>query len=185
MSEKIYVPLGVVGWVADGDYNPNKEYSKGKWVSFGGGSYGYIYPTPSTGVPVTDKTHWQQIAEKGDKGDKGETGEQGIQGDTGEQGIQGDTGEQGIQGDKGDKGDKGEQGIQGDQGPQGIQGEQGVRGLTGEQGIQGDTGEQGIQGDNGVSAYTQATIGGYTGLLEDFYSDLASLQGLGDLLASL
>ena len=44
---------------------------------------------------------------------------------------------------------------------------------------------KGDKGDNGVSAYTQATIGGYTGLLEDFYSDLASLQGLGDLLASL
>ena len=60
-----------------GAYNPANENKYGEWYTHEGGSYGYIYPTPSTGVPVTDTSHWQQIAEKGDKGAKGDTGEQG------------------------------------------------------------------------------------------------------------
>ncbi|HNX82378.1 MAG TPA: hypothetical protein PKL77_09555 [Candidatus Omnitrophota bacterium] len=82
-----------MGFKPMGAYNPANENKYGEWYTHEGGSYGYIYPTPSTGVPVTDASHWQQIAEKGD---------QGIQG---VQGIQGEIGPQGIQGPKGDTGD--------------------------------------------------------------------------------
>ena len=61
----INVLLGIVGWAADGDYDPYKEYSKGKLVFYGGGSYLYTYPNPDTGVPLTDTSHWQQIASVG------------------------------------------------------------------------------------------------------------------------
>ena len=62
-----------MGFKPMGAYNPANENKYGEWYTHEGGSYGYIYPTPSTGVPLTDTSHWQQIAEKGDKGDTGTT----------------------------------------------------------------------------------------------------------------
>lgn len=55
-----------MGFKPMGAYNPANENKYGEWYTHEGGSYGYIYPTPSTGVPVTETSHWQQIAEKGD-----------------------------------------------------------------------------------------------------------------------
>ena len=111
--------LGAVSMTAGGVYNSETVYKKYKVVSANGGSYMYINPTPAAGVPVTDTSHWQQIASKGDTGPQGEQGPQGVQGEQGprgEKGDKGDQGIQGIQGDKGDKGDTGAQGIQGDTG---------------------------------------------------------------------
>ena len=67
------LPLGIVSLKAEGAYSADKLYKKGMWVTSSGSSYAYINPTPAAGVPVTDTTHWQQIAEKGDKGDTGTT----------------------------------------------------------------------------------------------------------------
>ena len=53
------------GFVPQGDYNPATEYKRDDWVNATGGSYAYINPTPSAGVPLTDTTHWQQIASQG------------------------------------------------------------------------------------------------------------------------
>lgn len=61
--------LGAVGISAGGVYNPETVYKKYKVVSANGGSYMYINSTPAAGVPVTDTTHWQQIASRGLKGD--------------------------------------------------------------------------------------------------------------------
>lgn len=58
-----------MGFKPMGAYNPANENKYGEWYTHEGGSYGYIYPTPSTGVPVTDTTHWQKIASQGLKGD--------------------------------------------------------------------------------------------------------------------
>ena len=63
--------LGAVSMSAGGVYNPETEYKKYKVVSANGGSYMYINPTPAAGVPVTDTSHWQQIAQKGDQGNQG------------------------------------------------------------------------------------------------------------------
>ena len=60
--------LGAVSMSAGGVYNPETVYKKYKVVSANGGSYMYINSTPAAGVPVTDTSHWQQIAEKGDPG---------------------------------------------------------------------------------------------------------------------
>ena len=57
--------LGAVSMSAGGVYNPETEYKKYKVVSANGGSYMYINPTPAAGVPVTDTSHWQQIASRG------------------------------------------------------------------------------------------------------------------------
>jgi hypothetical protein len=67
------VPLGIVSLKAEGAYAADKLYKKGMWVTSSGSSFAYINPTPAAGVPVTDTSHWQQIAEKGDKGDTGTT----------------------------------------------------------------------------------------------------------------
>jgi len=67
-----------MGFAPKGDYNAATEYKHGDWVSANGGSYGYIYPPPSTGVPVPDTTHWQQIAEKGEQGIQGPAGADGA-----------------------------------------------------------------------------------------------------------
>ena len=78
--------LGAVSMSAGGVYNPETVYKKYKVVSANGGSYMYINPTPAAGVPVTDTTHWQQIAEKGDAFEYADfTPEQlaGLKGDTG------------------------------------------------------------------------------------------------------
>ena len=60
--------LGAVSMSAGGVYNPETVYKRYKVVSANGGSYMYINPTPAAGVPVTDTSHWQQIAQKGDTG---------------------------------------------------------------------------------------------------------------------
>lgn len=57
--------LGAVGISDGGVYNPETVYKKYKVVSANGGSYMYINPTPAAGVPVTDTSHWQQIASIG------------------------------------------------------------------------------------------------------------------------
>ena len=54
-----------MGFVPKGAYNPANENKYGEWYTHEGGSYGYIYPTPSTGVPLSDTSHWQQIASMG------------------------------------------------------------------------------------------------------------------------
>ncbi len=72
-TQKLAEIMARMGFVPKGDYHPATEYKHGDWVSANGGSYGYIWPEPSTGVPLSDTTHWQQIAEKGDKGDTGTT----------------------------------------------------------------------------------------------------------------
>ena len=59
------VPLGIVSLKAEGAYAADKLYKKGMWVTSSGSSYAYINPTPAAGVPVTDTTHWQQIASVG------------------------------------------------------------------------------------------------------------------------
>ena len=69
-----------MGFKPMGAYNPANENKHGEWYTHEGGSYGYIWPEPSTGVPLTDTSQWQQIAEKGEKGDTGEQGDQGDQG---------------------------------------------------------------------------------------------------------
>mgnify|MGYP001211660459 CR=1 FL=1 len=61
------VPLGIVSLKAEGAYAADKLYKKGMWVTSSGSSYAYINPTPAAGVPLTDTSHWQQIAEKGDR----------------------------------------------------------------------------------------------------------------------
>lgn len=57
--------LGAVGISAGGVYNPETVYKKYKVVSANGGSYMYINPTPAAGVPLTETSHWQQIASVG------------------------------------------------------------------------------------------------------------------------
>ncbi len=56
-------------FVPRGAYSSTTTYSFPDMVTYGGGSYLYIYPTPAAGVPVTNTSHWQQIAEKGATGD--------------------------------------------------------------------------------------------------------------------
>ena len=75
------VPLGIVSLKAEGAYAADKLYKKGMWVTSSGSSYAYINPTPAAGVPVTDTSHWQQIAEKGDIGDEGIQGIHRTSGD--------------------------------------------------------------------------------------------------------
>jgi len=72
--------LGAVSLSAGGVYNPETVYKKYKVVSANGGSYMYINSTPAAGVPVTDTSHWQQIAEKGLKGDTGAAGYTPVRG---------------------------------------------------------------------------------------------------------
>ena len=59
------VPMGIVSLKAEGAYAADKLYKKGMWVTSSGSSYAYINPTPSTDVPLTETTHWQQIASIG------------------------------------------------------------------------------------------------------------------------
>ena len=61
--------LGRVAIVPKGVYEVDTTYEKLDLVTGLGGSYMYINPTPAAGVSLTDTTHWQQIAEKGLKGD--------------------------------------------------------------------------------------------------------------------
>lgn len=64
-TQKLAEIMARMGFVPKGDYNSDTEYKHGDWVSANGGSYGYIWPEPSTGVSLTDTTHWQQIASIG------------------------------------------------------------------------------------------------------------------------
>ena len=58
-----------MGFKPMGAYNPANENKYGEWYTHEGGSYAYINPTPAAGVPLTDTSHWQQIASQGLKGD--------------------------------------------------------------------------------------------------------------------
>ena len=58
--------LGRVAIVPQGIYSAAVEYKKLDLVNWLGGSYMYINSTPAAGVPLTDTTHWQQIAAQGD-----------------------------------------------------------------------------------------------------------------------
>lgn len=113
-TQKLAEIMARMGFVPKGDYDADTEYKHGDWVSENGGSYGYIYPTPAAGIAVSDTTHWQQIAEKGDPG-----------------------GPPGPEGPQGPKGDTGDTGPQGPQGPEGPQGPQGLKGETGDLSIYG------------------------------------------------
>lgn len=57
--------MGIVSLKAEGAYSADKLYKKGMWVTSSGSSYAYINPTPAAGVPLTDTSHWQQIATMG------------------------------------------------------------------------------------------------------------------------
>jgi len=63
--------LGYAGFVLDGPYDAGKLYHRNMVVDANGGSYAYKHNTPAAGIPVTDTSHWQQIAEKGDQGNQG------------------------------------------------------------------------------------------------------------------
>ena len=164
------VPMGIVSLKAEGAYAADKLYKKGMWVTSSGSSYAYINPTPSTGVPLTDTTHWQQIAEKGDTGTGLSAYEVWLQ--AGNTGSMTDFFEA-LKGEQGDKGDTGAKVIAAEfsgndivftlddyttvtlagakltlAGPQGQQGQQGIQG---EQGPQGKQGEQGIPGNDGLT----------------------------------
>ena len=83
------VPMGIVSLKAEGTYAADKLYKKGMWVTSSGSSYAYINPTPSTNVPLTDASHWQQIAEKGDTGDPTSSTASDIPTSTAEVSVQG------------------------------------------------------------------------------------------------
>ena len=75
--------LGYAGFVLDGPYDAGKLYHRNMVVGANGGSYAYKHNTPAAGIPVTDTSHWQQIAEKGDTGAQGPKGNTGAQGPVG------------------------------------------------------------------------------------------------------
>lgn len=64
MSE-ISTVLGSVRLRYKGPHNPASEYSFNDLVSANGGSYAYINHTPAADMPLTDTSHWQQIASMG------------------------------------------------------------------------------------------------------------------------
>lgn len=76
----------------------------------------------------------------------------------------------------GPKGDPGPRGIQG---PGGPEGKQGPRGPQGNPGVQGP---RGLPGADGESAYTSARKGGFTGSIEEFYTSLASIGYVNEVL---
>ena len=75
--------------------------------------------------------------------------------------------------------------LKGDKGDKGDTGETGATGATGSQGPQGPKGETGAAGPAGQSAYASAQAGGYTDTQENFYADLAAIQGLASALAAI
>lgn len=77
---------------------------------------------------------------------------------------------------KGPQGEQGEPGIPGPIGPQGNQGPKGP------QGEQGPRGQQGPTGATGESAYESARKGGFSGSLQDFYTELASIGNINEAL---
>ncbi len=61
--------LGKATIIPRGAYSAETEYYRLNLITDSGNSYLYINPTPSTGVSLTETSHWQQIAEKGNIGD--------------------------------------------------------------------------------------------------------------------
>ena len=57
--------LGKATIIPRGAYSAETEYYRLNLVTDSGNSYLYIKPTPSTGVPLTNTSHWQQIASRG------------------------------------------------------------------------------------------------------------------------
>jgi len=57
--------LGKATIIPRGAYSAETEYYRLNLVTDSGNSYLYINPTPSTGASLTETSHWQQIAEKG------------------------------------------------------------------------------------------------------------------------
>lgn len=82
---------------------------------------------------------------------------------------------------------KGEKGVKGDQGTQGVPGERGFKGDIGDTGAPGQDGINGNNGTNGIdgkSAYELAVIGGYTGTLEQFTVEVATIANNSARLAT-
>lgn len=79
-------------------------------------------------------------------------------------------------------GPQGEQGQPGIPGPQGQPGNPGPKGAPGEKG---DPGPRGLPGADGESAYTAARKGGFTGSQQDFYTYLASIGNINEVLDEL
>lgn len=77
---------------------------------------------------------------------------------------------------------EGPQGIQGPQGIPGVTGQTGPIGPKGPQGPQGDPGQRGLPGADGESAYTAARKGGFSGTQQEFYTSLASIGDINDVL---
>lgn len=61
----------------------------------------------------------------------------------------------------------------------------GLKGDTGPTGATGATGQTGATGADGQSAYQAAQEGGYTDTEQNFYADLAAMQGLAEELEAL
>lgn len=126
-----------------------------------------------------------QMSIVGPAGPQGEKGIPGADGPVGPQGPKGDTGEKGLpgtQGPKGETGDRGPQGIQGETGPQGERGPQGIQGIQGARGEKGEKGDDGVAGPAGESAYEAAQQGGFTDTETAFYTALASIGNVNEVL---
>lgn len=50
---------------AKGQHIPGATYENFDWVTDGGSSYLYVYPTAASGVDLSDETHWMLIAKHG------------------------------------------------------------------------------------------------------------------------
>lgn len=88
MAEK---NLGKVAVTTGGAYSSTAAYDKLTIVSYNGNSY-ISKSAVQAGVPPTNTTYWQLVAEKGAAGAKGETGETGAKGAKGDKGDQGNSG---------------------------------------------------------------------------------------------
>ena len=75
------INLGRVSPFPRGQYSVLTEYGYLDLVTDSGSSYLYINHTPAAGVPVTDTSHWQQIAAQGEQGIQGIQGDTGVKGD--------------------------------------------------------------------------------------------------------